>query len=43
MAKQILRNLKVPECKKLAEEILKFESADEVKAYVREKMPDIVN
>jgi phosphoenolpyruvate-protein phosphotransferase (PTS system enzyme I) len=43
MAKQILRNLKVPECQKLAEEILKFESADEVKAYVREKMPDIAS
>jgi len=37
-AKQIIRELKIPECKKLAENILKFESAEEVKAYVREKM-----
>jgi phosphoenolpyruvate-protein kinase (PTS system EI component) len=41
MAKQILRGLKVPDCQKLAEEVLQFESADEVKAHVREKMPDI--
>lgn len=42
-AKQIIRGLKVPECQKLAEEILKFESAEEVKAYVREKMSKIVS
>jgi len=42
-AKQIIRGLKVPECQKLAEEILMFESAEEVKAYVREKMSKIVS
>jgi phosphotransferase system enzyme I (PtsI) len=41
-AKQIIRGLKMPECQKLAEEILELESSDEVKAYVRGKMPDIV-
>jgi len=33
----------VPEYQKLAEEVLKFESADEVKAYVKEKMLDIAS
>jgi phosphotransferase system enzyme I (PtsI) len=41
IAKQIIRGLKLTQCKKLAEEVLKFESAEEVKAYVREKMPEI--
>jgi len=42
-AKQTIRSLEVSECRKLAEEILKFESADEVKAYVQQKMPKTAN
>lgn len=42
-AKQIIRGLKDSECQKLLEEVLGFESADEVKAYVRQKMPGLVN
>ena len=41
-AKQIIRGLAVPECQKLAEEILNFGSAEEVKAYVQEKTSIIV-
>ena len=41
-AKQIIRGLKVPECQKLAEEILNLGSAEEVKAYVQEKMSKII-
>jgi phosphotransferase system enzyme I (PtsI) len=43
MAKQILRGLKVPDCQKLAEEVLQFEAADEVKAHVRKTMLDIAS
>jgi len=42
-AKQIIRTLKVTECQKLAEEIVKFESAEEVKTYVQKKMSNISN
>ncbi len=42
-AKEIIRGLIVPECQDLAEEILKFESAEEVISYVREKMPKIAS
>jgi phosphotransferase system enzyme I (PtsI) len=42
IAKQIIRSLKVSECQKLAKKVLKFESAEEVKAYMRVKMPKIV-
>lgn len=42
-AKQIIRGLKVSECQKLAEEILGLESADEVKAHVRKKMPEFAS
>ena len=38
-AKQIMRNLKVSECRKLAEEVLTLEGADEVKTYVQQRMP----
>jgi phosphoenolpyruvate-protein phosphotransferase (PTS system enzyme I) len=41
-AKQIMRGLNGCECDKLAEEILTFESAEEVKAYVGAKMPEII-
>ncbi|HEX7556330.1 MAG TPA: putative PEP-binding protein, partial [Leptolinea sp.] len=40
-AKQIIRGLRLMECQELAEEVLRLESAEEVKAYVREKMPEI--
>lgn len=40
-AKQVIRDLRVSECHNLAEEILTLESAQEVKAYMREKMPKI--
>jgi phosphotransferase system enzyme I (PtsI) len=41
-AKQILRGLKLSECRKLTEETLQFESADEVRTYVQQKMPELV-
>jgi phosphotransferase system enzyme I (PtsI) len=37
VAKQIIRGLSVPDCQKLAEEILNLGSAEEVKAYVQER------
>ena len=42
MAKQIIRGLTVPECQELADEILKLESGEAVKAYVGEKMSKII-
>jgi phosphotransferase system enzyme I (PtsI) len=40
-AKQIIRGLNISECQKLSAAILAFESADEVKTYVRRKMPGL--
>jgi phosphotransferase system enzyme I (PtsI) len=37
-AKQIIRGLKASECKKQVEDILNLDSADEVKAYMRQKI-----
>jgi phosphotransferase system enzyme I (PtsI) len=42
-AKQIIRGLKVSECKKLIEDILNLESAEEVKAYVRQNIPELAS
>ena len=42
-AKQIIRRLKVAECQSLAEEILKFESAEEVKTYLQKKISKFVS
>jgi phosphoenolpyruvate-protein phosphotransferase len=40
-AKQIIRDLRVSECQKLTEAVLGFESADEVRDYIRQKMPEL--
>lgn len=40
VAKQIIRNLELPKCQKIAEEVLALESADEVLKYMREHMPE---
>lgn len=41
--KQVLRDLTVSECQDLAEEALEFESADEVKDHVRQRIPELAN
>ncbi|MCE1252764.1 MAG: phosphoenolpyruvate--protein phosphotransferase [Anaerolineae bacterium] len=41
LAKEILRGLHRSDCEKLVEEALKFESAEEVKNLVRERMPGV--
>ncbi|MFC2029003.1 hypothetical protein ACFLTX_03645 [Chloroflexota bacterium] len=40
-AKEVIRGLKVQDCKVLVGEVLKLGSADEVKALVKKKMPGI--
>jgi phosphotransferase system enzyme I (PtsI) len=39
VAKQIIRNLELPKCQKMAEDVLALESADEVVKYMQEHMP----
>jgi phosphoenolpyruvate-protein phosphotransferase len=41
LAKQVIRSLTIPRCRELAESVLCLESAEEVKAFVQEKMPEI--
>lgn len=41
IAKQIIRTLHQSKCRKLAEDVLSFESADEVLDYMREQMPEL--
>ncbi len=41
IAKQIIRGLRVPKCQKLAKEILKLESAEEVKDYIQKNVSNI--
>lgn len=41
LAKQVIRSLRIPRCRELAESVLDLESAEEVKAFVQEKMPEI--
>lgn len=41
VAKQIIRNLELPKCRKIAEEVLALESAYEVLRYMRENMPEL--
>lgn len=42
MVKQIIRTLNLSDCQKLADKVLKLESAEEVKSYVHEKMPGVL-